>query len=310
MSLFEPEEAMKRFRSAIGAASGAVLAAMILSCGTPQSQLPRIEELGRWLESIRVANPALKNDPGVPVRIYVPLSMAQAAPRRTILALHGYRGNYSEWGSYTSIQKFSEEYGIAVVCPDMGGTLYETVYYPETQVKWNEMPGGRWIPEILIPFLQTNYGLARSREHTGIMGVSTGARGALLLSSLHPELFKAAAGISGYYDTTVMTGSPFIPTIYGPYAAFKERWEKDDNIMLLAANLADIPVFLAHGFKDRDIPIEQSQLLGIKLRQMQKKNPGRYQFDFRELPLMSHGWVYWREVTGEAMSFFDRTLAR
>jgi putative tributyrin esterase len=283
---------------------------MLLSCGTPQSQLPRIEEPGRWIEPISVPNPALKNDPGVPVRIYIPRSFTQAAPRRAIIALHGYRGNYTEWGSYTNIQKYAEDYGIAIVCPDMGGTLYETGYYPETQVKWNEMPGGRWIPEILIPYIQTNYGLARSRAHTGILGVSTGARGALLLSCLHANLFQAAAGISGYYDTTVMTGSPFIPTIYGPYATFKDRWVKDDNIMELAARLADIQVFLAHGFKDRDIPIEQSQLLGIKLRQLQKKSPGKYQFEFHELPFMSHGWVYWREITGDALSFFNRALEK
>ncbi|TAL32462.1 MAG: hypothetical protein EPN93_16025 [Spirochaetes bacterium] len=297
-------------RFASRASACLLLIFMLFRCGASRSSLPRIEARGLWIDTIKVVGPADAPGQGVPLRIYIPRTLSETGERRTLIALHGYRGNFTEWGANTEIQKFAEEFGIAIVCPDMGATLYETRYYPETQVKWNPQPGGSWITAVLLPFLRENYGLARSRSHTGIMGVSTGGRGALLMASLHPDLFQSAAGISGYYDTSVMTGNPLLPTVYGPYAGFKERWEKDDNIMELAANLADTPVYLAHGFKDRDIPIEQSQLLGMKIRQLRKQSPGKFPLEFQELPQMSHGWVYWRLMTGDVLSFFDKTLAR
>ena len=192
----------------------------------------------------------------------------------------------------------------------LNGELYETRYYLQTRNKWSNVPGGKWIGDILIPFLREQFAIAYEKRKTGILGNSIGARGAILTASSYPKIFGAAAGLSGFYDTIAITDNKLLISIYGEYDNFPKRWEDDDNIIKLAVNLRDTPVFLAHGKRDWKVNFEQARLLAIRLKQLQKGNKNTYKFEYHEKKYKFHDWKLWNAMLPFMMSFFDKSLDR
>lgn len=284
--------------------------ALTLSCSSAGERFDFTAIAGRWSD-VQVNYPVQNVSRSVQLRIYFPKISPKAHSPRVLIALHDYNRTNREWSDYTDIKSYADQYGFVIVCPNMGQTSYETKFYAETVRPWDGVPGGKWVGEVLVPFLQKRFRLARDRETTGILGVSNGARGSILIACSYPNIFGAAAGISGYYDKSVLADKRIITSVYGKYAVFKSRWESDDNIINLASRLKNTRVFLAHAARDRDIPIEQSQLLGIRLRQLQKKSPDRYKFEYQESESYHpQEWRHSRSVVGDMMRFFDKNLEK
>ena len=207
----------------------------------------------------------------VRLQIYFPRGYVKGKVCRTLIVLHGYMGNQRDWETNTAIESMADQYGIVLVCPYMKNTIYETQYFPETEKKWGPMPGGLFVSEKLIPYLRNTFALAVDAGYTAIMGNSTGARGAFLVACHNPQMFGAVAGFSGDYDPVSMPRNRLLTWAYGPFKDFEERWKHTDNVMELAVNLKGIPLYITHGGKDYIVPREQSLLLAIKMRQLQKK---------------------------------------
>lgn len=263
---------------------------------------------GSWLRDIKVPYSGENGEGAVTVRIYFPKTYTKGENYRTIIALHGYNLPAKEWETESPVARLANDYNMVIVCPDMGKTLYEFSFYPESTEKWGGMPGGRFIADVLIPFLRNNYGLARDRKRTGIMGISTGGRGALLVAASRSDLVGAAAGLSGDYDPASMPRDRILTLIYGPYKDFRDRWENDDNIMKLATHLKDTPVYLWHGESDSVVPFEQSMLLAVQLKKLQKASGGGYDVTFNKAKHAVHTWRYWGRALPEVMAFFNSKL--
>lgn len=276
-------------------------------CREVRTQFASRIKPGNWLKSLKVGYQVKQVRKSVHIQIYFPKNYENGQALRTLIALHGYNGSSSDWESNTSIESQADKYKFIIVCPSMGKTLYESTFFPETTQKWGGMPGGRWIAEILIPYLRENFGIAETRAKTGIFGLSTGARGAILLSARHTEIFGAAAGFSGDYDSMSMTRDRLLTSVYGPYYKFKERWKKTDNIIDLAVNLKNTPVLLGHGEKDYKIPFEQSGILAIRLLQLRKKQGG-YVIKYFRKKYGQHNWSFWRYMLPHSMEFFNEHL--
>lgn len=246
----------------------------------------------------------------VAAQIYFPEGYISGSSPRTVIAFHGYNGNERHWERNSAIEKYADTYGFAIVCPDMGRSIFATRYYPETTNKWSPKPGALFILEDLLPFLQRKLNLAWKGKSTGIMGLSTGGRGALMCATLQPEMFGGAAGLSGDYDPLAMKNNRLLTAVYGKYRDFPERWKNDDNIIVQAEKLKDTPVFLAHGKKDLVVPSEQSLLLAIRLKSLHRQNGGGYELEFHEGKYRKHEWLFWNEQTPVMMAFFDRVLEK
>lgn len=262
------------------------------------------------------------------IQIYFPTGYARGKAQRTLIALHNTGGDQRDWERNSRIVGYANTYGFAVVCPGMGSTIYETNYYPETTRKWDGIPGGKWVGEVLVGFIRQRFGLATERKRTGIVGISSGARGAVLISESYPEMFGATAALSGYYDTLSMTKSTLLSSVYGEYAKFEERWKKEDNTIELARNLKDTPVFLAHGKDDAYYNYEQSRFLAVRLLMLRSSHleavrgsvkdaaalesiaKSAYQFEMQLMKNEYHNWPFWNYVTPRMMEFFDRRLSR
>ncbi len=264
---------------------------------------------GTWIEDIAVESVFEGASMTVPVRVYLPKGYDAKKPVRTLIGLHAHGGTNRDWSRHPAIVQFADKYDIALVFPAMGTTLYESRYYPETTNKWNPMPGGRWMGEVLVPFLRARLGLARERIRTGIFGNATGARGAVLMACRYPAVFGATAGMSGDYDAISMIEDRLFTSVYGDMNKFRQRWENDDNVIKLAANLKGTPVFLTHGEKDRTVPYEQSNILAIRILQL-KKELGDYRVEYYLRYYRFHDWGLWAGMIPAMMGFFDKTLAK
>ncbi len=287
-------------------AGAAALLIACLACSGDLVRSARKAPTGQWID---LSIPCVLNGESATteVRAYFP-AMYAVRGGRTVVLLHDHKGSSRDWGANTDVRRYADEYAIVLVCPSMGATQYETGYYAETQTRWNPVPGGKWITTVLVPFLREEYGIARHRGAAGIAGIGTGARGALLAAAGNPEMFGAAAGLSGYYDVAVLTQNRDLVSVYGKFADFAERWRHDDNIMELAVRLEKTPVFLAHGDKDTTVPIEQSRLLGIRLNHLQKRSGDGYVVEYTEVRNKSHEWKLWHGLTADMMAFFNTHL--
>ena len=264
---------------------------------------------GGWLRNIKVPARVGTVEFSRSLQVYFPKGYKRGQALRTLIILHGYNGSMRDWEKNTVIEKFADQYRIALVSPAMGKSLYASQYFPETKTKWSPLPGGPYMTEELIPFIRKTFNLATDRARTGIMGLSTGGRGALLTAARMPEHFAAAAGLSGDYDPLSMTRNRLLRNAYGKHKNFKTRWQDNDNLMRMAIKLKGVAIFLSHGAKDYIVPREQSMLLAMRLRQLDKKEGG-YKVTYNEVSHGLHDWRYWRRVLPEMMKFFDEKLAK
>lgn len=264
---------------------------------------------GAWINNIAVPFEHEGAAGTVAVRIYFPKNYRSDGSTRTVIALHGYRGNMYEWGQYGSIEVYAEKYGMAVVCPNMGTTTYEMKFYPQTVNPWAKIPGAVFIGRTLIPFLQKEYHLAAQKSKTALLGLSTGARGAVAVAQNFPERIGAVAGLSGDYDPLTMTTDPVLVSVYGSYKENEERWKTDANLIAGAPKLRGIPVYIYHGGKDTVVHWGQSLMLVIKLKSLQRSDPS-YSIDYYEHKHARHEWRFWAGIIPLALEFFDAKLPR
>ena len=129
--------------------------------------------------------------------------------------LHGMSDDHTIWSRRTSIERYADERGIAVVMPT-------------TELGWytNMKHGRRWRPYIgeELPAICHDFfpRISQKREDTYIAGLSMGGYGAYALAMTYPEQYSAAAGLSGAYmplrfgrDT-----EPFWQDIFGTMSDF------------------------------------------------------------------------------------------
>ena len=266
---------------------------------------------GRWLKGLKVYYTSEEGKKMFTLaQIYFPEAFMKGENYKTIILLHGYGFNHQQWERRTGIERYADVYNIVLVSPNMGKTVYETKFYKETVIKWGGIPGGRFVGEVLINYLRSNFALAYDRSRTGIMGVSTGARGAMLVAAKYPEKFAVAAGLSGYYDHISLSKNKQLMPVYAEYENYKERWENDDNIMKLASNLKNTSVILYHGKSDHSVPKEQSLILAMKVRMFQKKSGSSSIVRYKEKKYAGHDWEFWNKVLKDVMGFFNANFPK
>jgi predicted esterase len=164
------------------------------------------------------------------------------SPLSLVVMLHGFGGNHTDaLAALTPAQAVALQMDgvpvppMALVTVD-GGRLY-----------WNPHPGDNpmaMVVDELIPLCQ-RMGLGRSPSRVGVMGISMGGYGALLLAEKYPGLFRAVAAIS-----------PAVWTSYSQARGVEEDAfdsESDfmaDDVVTHAGSLAAMPVRVASGYSD------------------------------------------------------------
>jgi enterochelin esterase-like enzyme len=117
---------------------------------------------------------------------------------------------------------------------------------------WNPHPGDdplRMLTNELIPFCQDRFGLGQPPHRIGVMGISMGGYGALLLAEKYPALVAAVAAISPAIWTSYAEAKVANAGAYASAADFAA-----DDAVTHATALARVPVRVAAGYDDPFYP--------------------------------------------------------
>ncbi len=111
---------------------------------------------------------------------------------QTLYLLHGLSDDHTVWLRRTSIERYVEPLGLAVVMPAVDRSFY------------TDMAAGNrywtFISEELPALVQSFFPLSPAREDNFVAGLSMGGYGAFKLALLKPERFAAGASLSGAVD--------------------------------------------------------------------------------------------------------------
>ena len=152
--------------------------------------------------------------------------------------------------------KLTEDYPSIVVAPDANSGYWSDWYNAGA---FGPPKYETFVIDELLPIIDARFRTLADREHRLIFGISMGGYGATMLAARNPDLFSAAATLSGAVDSNlaVLAGVLSVSStfdgappdaIYGPRATQEVRW-RGHNPADLAENLRglDLQVRTASG---------------------------------------------------------------
>jgi hypothetical protein len=218
-----------------------------------------------------------------------------------ILILPGWNFKKSLWCDSTSFCKEAIKNGYRLILPEMGKSIYSSCYFPETRKDWIKYPKLSWLTDSLIPALQNKYGILLYGDKNYIIGLSTGARGALQTALKTDSLFQKIAALSGDYNQLNMPNDKLMIGYYGSITKFKNRWDTVDNIVRIC-NKAKFSIYIGHGMNDKIVSVKQSKELYDSL--INNKTKKRIILSLKEN--YGHNFTYWRSEVTNILLFFNR----
>jgi len=114
--------------------------------------------------------------------------------------LHGLTDDATAWMRYSSIERYAEERGLAVVMPQVHRSMYADEAHGAPF--WTFL--STELPEVVDSFFR----VSRRRAETFVVGLSMGGYGALRWALRQPERFAAAASLSGVLDVAARQYGP------------------------------------------------------------------------------------------------------
>ncbi len=118
-------------------------------------------------------------------------------PYRTLYLLHGFSQDHTSWCRQTSIERYAEAHGLAVVMPNGHHSFYLDMAQGPAY--------GAFMEEEIPAVTRSLFPLSHRREDTFVAGLSMGGYGAFRLALARPDLFSAAGSISGAVDIALLT---------------------------------------------------------------------------------------------------------
>ena len=218
-----------------------------------------------------------------------------------LLVLPGWNFSRSSWCENSSLCENALQRGYRLIFPEMGKSIYQTKIFPETDTDLLKYPTGNWLNDTLIPYLQRTYDILQTGGNNFIIGLSTGGRGVALTVIHHPDLFRAAAALSGDFDQTTMQGDKLMTSGYGAYLQFSERWRTIDN-PTFSIDSFHIPVYLGQGLNDPINPPGQPIDFAKALR---KAHPD-LNIVLHVVADADHDYNYWNSEVIPVLDFFEK----
>lgn len=114
---------------------------------------------------------------------------------KTLYLLHGLSGDCSAWTRKSSIERYAEEHGIAVVMPSVARTWYTDTAFGENYFTFV----AEELPKVCRSYFK---GMSDKREDNFVAGLSMGGYGAAKVALTYPERFFGFASLSGAVDIT------------------------------------------------------------------------------------------------------------
>lgn len=222
--------------------------------------------------------------------------------------LHGGGGNQDDWVRYTSIERYAEKYGIAIVMPDVSGNSF-----------YADMAHGyryfEYLTEELPDIVEGYFPIGGSREKRFVAGLSMGGYGSLKWGLNRPEFFSYAANFSGasliteLFHERGLAGDKgegknnVVVRNWGGDAGLKDSISDTAFLLRQAAQMKEkLPkLYVCIGTEDFSYEYTQSfmqyaQELGLDIRY--EEEPGEHNWDFWDPFILRYIQMYVEEICG------------
>ncbi len=275
---------------------------VIASCGS--KQLPKIEKT--IVETDTIPLP-IGLDSFITIKIGAhEIDIAPADKgcqyKGNIVILQGYNYPKHDWCEKApELCRKARSEGYCLIMPEMGRSLYADSFYEQTANVFRKYPLRTWLTDTVFLQLQKQYNLLLPEQNNYMLGLSTGAHGAVLIALDQPELFSAVAALSGDYDQSKIPEDKLTELYYGSYSTQKERWETIDNPTSRIKEWKT-PIYLGHGIKDEVVPAAQTKLFYEALSKI--FDPDKIKINLPEN--MGHDYNYWGSETDAILDFFEK----
>lgn len=251
---------------------------LILCCSTGISQ--RVDSVILWSKTLQ------KN-----VRCVV-ITPSKNGPKPLLVLLHGYTGNQTNWVTKVpQITQLSQQYGIAIICPDGGYDSWYLNSSLQPQSQYTTYFGTEF--PIQVDSLLSQQTPAHLR---GITGLSMGGHGAFYIALQYPNVYGAVASTSGGMNLETSAGKFGIQNHLGVYDTNTEAWKKNSIVTLVKA-VPNITQALWIDCGTEDFFYADNQQLHAIL--LQQKIPHHY----LTMP-GKHDWNYWAKSIAYQFQFF------
>ncbi len=216
-------------------------------------------------------------------------------PLPVLYLLHGLSDDHTAWIRRTSIERYAAEMPLIIVMPDGERSWYtDAVSIPTSAFE-------TFIVRDLISFVDAVFPTKASRDGRAIAGLSMGGYGAFKLTLKHPDMFCAAASLSG----ALYVGRRFkvnevrdqeMHLIFGDSVP-----ESEDVPNLITSIEPEKRPALWFDCGTEDFLIEDNRALHKLLEDLgiphhYSERPG------------THCWSYWDTVIQEALNFIRKEL--
>lgn len=126
------------------------------------------------------------------VNVLIPHQVKPKEKFKTLYLLHGYMGDYTDWMRLSALERYANQYRIAIVMPSAHNAYYtDTTYgYPYETFISIELPN----------MMESIFPLSKKKEDRMIGGLSMGGYGALKMALSPKGKFGKAFSLSGALD--------------------------------------------------------------------------------------------------------------
>jgi S-formylglutathione hydrolase FrmB len=203
-------------------------------------------------------------------------------PPPVLYLLHGLTDDHSAWTRYSSIERYAEAKGVAVVMPQVHRSFYA-----------NETYGMRFwdflsveLPEMVGQLFR----VSARREDTYVAGLSMGGYGAMKWALRDPDRFAAAATLSGALDLAYLQEfdlRPHIREVVGRVFAGRTVAGSDEDLLHLlgAADPARLPRLMLRCGTEDHLVEQNERFVAVAERAGLDLDAG--------FGPGAHDWAYW-----------------
>jgi putative tributyrin esterase len=155
--------------------------------------------------------------------------------------LHGLSDDHTAWHRFTSIGRYADAAGLAVVMPAAGRSFYSDEAHGHHY--WEFV--SEELPEIVGSFFR----VSQLPEETYVAGLSMGGYGAVRLALAHPDRYAAAASMSGALDLARAMADPGRAEL--SRRIFDDHVSEDEDLFTLLDRATVVPpLHLSCGTED------------------------------------------------------------
>jgi putative tributyrin esterase len=208
-------------------------------------------------------------------------------PFRVLYLLHGYSDDQTAWQRWTSVERHAEGLNLAVIMPAAHNSFYMDMAH-----------GGKFftfLTEELPALAHDLFPLSNERRDTFVAGLSMGGYGAFKLALSRPDLYAAAASLSGALDIREVVkehddpgNKAWLDNMRNVFGSLTRVPGGPHDLFALARKVSQSPtrprLFQYCGTEDF--------LYADNLRFRDFVRPLGFDYTYEETP-GDHSWVYW-----------------